>query len=258
MTSKTFFCIIIFSFIGGLFWQSCEYHEQDLAPLAAYDRFYSREAGPNGDTIAFFEDYADDQNFEFYKIGLVFPQGALDSNIIVNYYNYMNERVNYILKDSILLASEFFYFIPAYRSWGYEYDTLSFVDETRHLRINFNKKILLIYHFKDIAAEIDTSYRFFRLLLPPDMSVKFNEQGFVTGFYDESLLQVITGSYINEATTVNTDTLRGLKFWQELPKENYKINFSTNTISVAIENLDYMYCIAKFNFKDTINPIPNY
>jgi len=261
MKKLTFLSIIITIFFSSCF----------RAPDIDYDyATYNRLAGPNGGTITFYTNYSDDTGMYFFDttsnilVSLDIPVGALDSEMVFNFYQMQNFDVASELSRGLsMVGSKFFYFVPIYASDGYhEHDE---ADLTYHLSLDFNEPISVTYHYKadpklntidekklqfEFYDWINANYKLYKIKIPKidewsgfrNIFVQWNQQGYPIGYNENDLQDIILGYWFPQSE--GNVIFSSLVNWQEVV--DYSIDIDAETISFDIENSDYIYVLSRF------------
>ena len=118
------------------------------APEIDYDyQKYNRVVGRDGGIVTFYANYANDSNLYLSGIDtttkileLNVPAGALDTDVVFNFYQYDDISVAKELSKGLSnVGSKFIYFVPVLASDGYhEHDN---ADLTYHLSLEFNEPV---------------------------------------------------------------------------------------------------------------------
>ncbi len=228
---------------------------------------YNRLIGPDGGTITFYANYTDDTNMFFadttkIMLTLDVPQGALDSMMIFNFYQYQSyENAEEMSKGLSKIGSKFIYFVPIYASDGYhEHDE---ADLTYHLSVEFNQPITVTYFYtmdysldnldeKKLQFEFynwfNRHYKLYRIKIPRidewgenrNIFVQWNQQGYPIGYNDLDLNDIILGKWY--PFTEDYQGVSSLVNWE--PVKNFTIDEVNKSVSFDIENTDYMYVLA--------------
>ncbi len=256
--------IYILAFVSILYLSGCYKY-----PQIDYDyQNYNRVVGAAGGDVTFYSNYSNDSLFFLNGVDsssklleLEVPAGALDSDIVFNFYQYQNiNTATELSKGLSMVGSKFFYFVPIYASDGYhEHDN---ADLTYHLSLKFKKPITVKYYFKSkkILKNIDEkklkyefydrenkNYRLYRLKIPGidewgdrNIFVQWNRQGYPIGYNSTDLNDIILGLWypFSDADEYNSN----LTNWEEV--DNFTFN-DDNSISFKIQSTDYIYVIAQ-------------
>lgn len=229
---------------------------------------YNRVVGKDGGTITFYSNYSNDS--AFYLNGadsssdileLIVPAGALDTDIVFNFYQYQDINTALeLLKGLSKVGSKFYYLVPVYYSDGYhEHDD---ADLTYHLSLKFNKPVTVKYYFKSTNSlntidekklqfefydRANINYRLYRLKIPEidqwgnrNIFVRWNQQGYPIGYNSTDINDIILGLWypFSDADEYKTS----LTNWEQV--DNLTFN-ADNSVSFEIESTDYIYVIAQ-------------
>ena len=134
--------IFLISTLILLLFQSCQ-KEPDFTNFN-YET-YNRVVGPDGGRIDFYGNYADD-NSNNVLVSLDVPQGALDSMMVFNMYQFEDYELVLQMKNGYAeIGSKFLYFVPFYESDGYH--ERGQLDLGYHLSLDFNSPVAVTYNF---------------------------------------------------------------------------------------------------------------
>lgn len=230
-------------------------------------KIYKRVVGKQGGIFYFFSNYSNDnellnEDTTNYLLRLNVPQGALDTQVVFNFYQFQDFQTACDLSEGYsCVGSQFFYFVPFLYSSGYhEHDG---ADLSYHETFNFKKPIEVKYYFSKFTNpktidekklkytyydRINTSYKVYKIRIPAfgqwgqsrNIFIELNKQGYPVGYNKSDLKDIILG-YWQPFSNNNKEV--SLANWESV--ENYNIDFENNTVSFQIENTDYIYVIAK-------------
>ncbi len=257
-----------------------------LLALSCYKRpeieyeysLYNRMVGQEGGIIHFFENYSNDSGMfnpdtSDFLLKLKVPQGALDSTIVFNFYQFENYNIaSELSKGLAQVGTKFIYFVPVYASDGYhEHDE---ADLTYHLSLNFNKPIEVTYRFasdrplknineKKLQFEfynwLNNNYKLYKIKIPDidewgedrNIFVQWNQQGYPVGYNQSDLKDIILGYwYPYSDNNISESTVN----WELV--QDFNVNNTKNTVSFEIEDTDYIYVLA-MNTQIPLDRIPS-
>jgi hypothetical protein len=226
---------------------------QRYEPVYDYSDF-RRVIGPEGGVINFFE-YNPEDSIPNVILKMEFPQGALDSLVVFNMYEFYDDQTYidlYLL--NLIQYSDFLYLIPFYESFGYNNVDTTLQDEIDyHLSINFNQPVKITYKIREYGY--DPNAKLYRIPIPKlndpawddNVWVNWNNQGYADGYYQLDLVYLITGRWTqNDPWGTGTPSLYN---WEELPAESYTYNTSDSTVTFNINNTDYIYSMGSLLVK---------
>lgn len=229
---------------------------------------YNRVVGAEGGLITFYANYGDDTAMFFTDsssilVDLDVPAGALDTNIVFNFYQYQSYDVaDNLSKGLAEVGSKFFYFVPIYASDGYhEHDD---ADLTYHISLDFNEPISVTYHYREDLPQntIDEKklkfeyydwfnkfYKLYRIKIPEidqwgedrNIFVQWNQQGYPIGYNENDIKDIIQG-YWYPFSPYNI-TVSNIVNWEEV--EDFEVDEESGTVVFDIENTDYMYVLSR-------------
>lgn len=203
-----------------------------------------RVVGPDGGTIKYYE-YNPKDSLSSIAVKMEIPQNALDSFVVFNMHEFEN---NALYVDLSYLGmeqySDFLYFVPFYKSYGYNEQTNDSIDY--HLSINFNVPAKVTYNLS--FYEIPYNAKLYRIKIPEinewgevdNIWVNWNYQGYPDGYDALDLQYIINGRWtINDAWGSGNLSLYN---WEEVDDYNY--DTINKEVEFGIENTDYMYVMA--------------
>ncbi len=229
---------------------------------------YNRLIGPEGGQITFYANYGSDVSLyendsSNILVELNIPQGALDTSLVFNLYQYQNYDVaNELSKGLAEVGSKFIYFVPIYESDGYhEHDD---ADLTYHLSVDFNKPVKVTYHYrsdyqlttinqKKLQFEFydwfNKNYGLYKIKIPEidewgqnrNIFVQWNTQGYPVGYNESDLKDIILGQWFPYSTGLTMYS--SIVNWTEIT--DFTIDEDKQTVSFEIYNTDYMYILAR-------------
>jgi len=240
------------------------------APEIDYDyQKYNRVVGRDGGIVTFYANYANDSNLYLSGIDtttkileLNVPAGALDTDVVFNFYQYDDISVAKELSKGLSnVGSKFIYFVPVLASDGYhEHDN---ADLTYHLSLEFNEPVTVKYYF-NLEEELYTidqkklqfefydrtniNYKLYRLKIPKidewgtdrNIFVQWNQQDYPIGYNTSDLNDIILGLWFKFSNP--TENRVSLVNWEEV--ENVTFD-GDNSICFDIQTTDYIYVIAQ-------------
>jgi len=253
--------LLISGFILLLF-QGC-YKEPDFTNFD-YET-YNRVVGPDGGRIDFYGNYADD-NSNNVLISLDVPQGALDSMMVFNMYQFEDYELVLQMKNGYAeIGSKFLYFVPFYESDGYH--ERGQLDLSYHLSLDFNSPIAVTYNFladggglsaetwqeaelyHDHYKKTNRSYRLYRIKIPKldewgegdNIYVNWNNQGYPEGYDRTDLYYIISGIW-SPLSEWGKGYL-SLENWE--PVSDFNLDTENSSVTFEIPNTDYLYLICR-------------
>ncbi len=257
--------IFIFTILISIFISSCY-----KRPITDYNYSnYNRQVGKDGGTITFYANYAQDSGLYFQDttnnklLEITVPAGALDSDMIFNFYQYQDFSVaDELSKGLASIGSKFIYFVPIPAADGYhEHDN---ADLTYHTDIKFNSPVSVTYHYNaktNISTINDkklqyyfyywlnSNYKLYKIKIPKynewsedrNIYVQWNQQGYPIGYYANDLSDIILGYWFPKTSYENVYS--SIVNWQEC--SDYSIDTENQTVTFNIESSDYIYVLAR-------------
>lgn len=239
-------------------------------PEIDYDYgLYNRLVGTNGGTVTFYANFSDDSSLLFWDttsnilVQLEVPAGALDSEMVFNFYQYQDFDVaSELAKGLANIGSKFIYFVPVFASDGYhEHDD---ADLTYHLSVDFNEPIQVTYYYnanpqmntineKKLQFEfydwLNGNYKLYKIKIPEidewgenrNIFVQWNQQGYPIGYYNNDIKDILLGYWFPLMS--DNDAASSIINWQEC--EEYEIDIANKSVTFNIESTDYIYALAR-------------
>lgn len=242
---KTIYIFLVF-FTTIILFSAC-HKRQEKDYFVGYEN-YNRTVGVDGKEIVFLRNYGDDTNSNDTLLKLNILPDALDTTIIVNFYEYFNETLESDINNDfgLNLTSKFFYILPFYE-FDNDNDSTSDYKLDTHVSIDFNYPVTTTYF-------IDTSYYsmleitglLYRIKIPrydewdDNVWTEFNEQAYPNGFSHADLDYLINGKW-NEVDGYGGTSTASMVNWELVP--NYSINPENHSITFLMDKTDYMYVI---------------
>ena len=254
--------IFLISTLILLLFQSCQ-KEPDFTNFN-YET-YNRVVGPDGGRIDFYGNYADD-NSNNVLVSLDVPQGALDSMMVFNMYQFEDYELVLQMKNGYAeIGSKFLYFVPFYESDGYH--ERGQLDLGYHLSLDFNSPVAVTYNFladggglsaetwqeaelyHDHYKKTNRSYRLYRIKIPKldewgeedNIYVNWNNQGYPEGYDRTDLYYIISGIW-SPLSEWGKGYL-SLENWEPVP--DFNLDTENNSVSFEISNTVYLYLICR-------------
>ncbi len=220
---------------------------QELDYFEGYEN-YDRTVGVDGKEMVFLRNYGDDTYKDDTILKLDFLPGAVDTTIIINFYEYYNETVMYNIYNDfdIFPTSKFFYILPFYEFENNNDSTSDYKLDT-HVSIDFNYPVNTTF-FIDTSyfAGLESTDVLYRIKIPRDgewddnIWTEFNNQGYPNGFSKADLDFLIDGKW-NEADGYLGTVYPSMVNWEEVP--SYWINTENQSVTFSMNSTDYMYVI---------------
>lgn len=235
--------ITLFSFLFSL--PSC-HKRVDLD--VKYDSLM-RVVGSEGGIINYFE-YNPEDSISVVAVKVEVPENSLDSFVVFNMHEFEDEALNVDMAYAGMEQySDFLYFVPFYKSYGYNEQTNDSIDY--HLSIDFNIPAKVTYNLS--FYEIPDNAKLYRIKIPKinewgtedNIWVNWNYQGYPNGYDALDLKYIISGKW-NEYDAWGSGEI-SLVNWEEVLGFNY--DFANKSVSFYIDNTDYLYVMATSEFK---------
>ena len=246
---------IFFTLFAIIFLFSACHKRQELDFFSDYES-YDRTVGVDGKKMVFLRNYGDDTNTDDTLLKLDIQPDALDETIIVNFYEYFNETVEYDINVDFGLGvtSKFFYILPFYEFENNNDSTSDYKLDT-HLSIDFNYPVTTTY-FIDTTyySMLEVTDLLFRIKIPrydewdDNIWTEFNEQAYPNGFSKADLNYLINGKW-NEIDGYYENPINpSMANWELVP--SYSINPDNHSVTFLMDKTDYMYVIC-YNSKNS-------
>jgi len=233
---------------------------------------YSRIVGPKGGIVKFYNNYSNDK-IQSVVVELNIPAGALDSNVVFNMYEYQDYDLAIQMQEGYAnFGSKFLYFVPFYKSEGYNEQGL--MDPEARLSIKFKKPVKVAYYYLANEVEINVnnlqsaelyynfykssnkSYSLYQIKIPEidewgqgnNVYIEWTQQGYPNGYNKLDLNYIISGKWRDEGSygTENASLVN----WEVV--SDYEFDVAAYKVSFEITSTDYMFTLAKLTW---INPV---
>lgn len=263
MEIKKLYHITLISVFFVIILNSCYKEVEFNEEIIEYEH-YARIVGPDGGIVNFMSNYANDKKRNMLAT-LSFPSGAIDSFIVLNIYQHEDYDVSMQLEEGFAYTgSKFMYFIPFYKSQGYNEQGVN--DPEARLSLKFKKPVSVKYYY--LAEEVELSgtnyqktelyyeyykksslsYKLYRIKIPDidewgssnNIYINWNQQGYPDGYNKTDLNYILTGSWFDGGGwgTENISLIN----WEEV--KNFKHDVSERSISFEMYSTDYVYVLA--------------
>lgn len=211
---------------------------------------YNRVVGPDGGNLIFYKNYQND-SLKNKLATLTFEENTLDSIILLNYYEFYNERLRWDLFDNFNIEqiTPFFYFVPFYKSEGYNEHGNN--DEEYHLSIPFKKNVKVSYSLE--GYDYSSEYKLYRIIIPrtnewgedDNIWVAWNNQGYPNGYEQIDLIYLLNGQW-TQSGGWGGNLEMNLTNWEEI---GYKYDNENNTINFEVQDTDWIYALVEIYIK---------
>jgi len=248
-----YICIVFFATI--ILFSACHKRQEEDYFVGYED--YDRTVGVDGKEMVFLRNYGDDTNTNDTLLKLDILPDALDTTIIVNFYEYFNETIESDINNDfgLSLTSKFFYILPFYEFENNNDSTSDYKLDT-HVSIDFNYPVTTTYF-------IDTSYYsilevtdlLYRIKIPiydewdDNIWTEFNNQGYPNGFSKTDLDYLINGKWNESDGYLGTSNPTMIN-WELVP--NYSVNPENHSVTFLMDKTDYMYVICYSSKKNRL------
>lgn len=268
---------------------SCQ-KEPELDPVKF--EHYTRVVGKAGGKVRFYDDYNDDSSRELAVeldipqgalnksviINMFYFGNARLTDALANLgIAYVHDEL--FVDESLMAISDWgdpdqfnemvkslFYFIPIDEELGFHSGSITDSTRFQHLSVKFSKPATLGFqvNFTDLWSEEDISKRvkLYRVKIPAygewfddednNVWISYNKEGYVDGFLDEDISQLLDGRFNKEDGWGNEDV--SLTNWEEV--ENYQmVKRATRMVdgvplhfywvTTEVMDLDHIYFFAR-------------